>query len=74
MAPGTEDPPTLSASSLLSSDISSSWVKPRMEFSGVRSSWLVLDRNEFFALVALVAPSMAFVSSAARVVSNFSAG
>ena len=48
-------------------------MKPRMEFSGVRSSWLVLDRNEFFAWVALVAMCMAVVSSAFRLASSPSA-
>ena len=48
-------------------------MNPRMEFSGVRSSWLVLDRNEFFARVALIASSLAVVSSTARLASSASA-
>ena len=37
-----------------------------MELSGVRSSWLVLDRKRFFARVAASASSLAAVSSASR--------
>ena len=46
---------TASRSSWLRSDSSSSWAKPRTAFSGVRSSWLVLDRNAFLARVAVSA-------------------
>ncbi len=70
-APSIRSTPSLSSS--LRSDICRSWVKPRMEFSGVRSSWLVLDRNEFFAWVAFIAASLAVVSSAARLASSSSA-
>ncbi len=53
-------------SSWPSSDICSSWVNPSTAFSGVRSSWLVLDRNAFFAWVAFSATSLAAVSSVVR--------
>jgi hypothetical protein len=47
-------------------------VNPRMEFSGVRSSCLVLDRNGFFARVARIAASLAAVGSVARLASSAS--
>ena len=70
-APSIRSTPSLSSS--LSSDSWRSCAKPRMEFSGVRSSWLVLDKNEFFAWVALMAVSLAAVSSAVRLASSASA-
>ncbi len=48
-------------------------MKPRIEFSGVRSSWLVLDRKAFLAWFALSASSLAATSCALRLASSFSA-
>ena len=62
--PATRMRSTLSRSSSPRSDSCSSWVKPSTAFSGVRSSWLVLDRNAFLAWVALSASSRAVISSA----------
>ncbi len=39
------------------------WAKPRMAFSGVRSSWLIDDRNADFAWLAFLASSIASPSS-----------
>src|SRR5665811_1331036 len=56
---------TASASSWsMAEEISRSWPNPRMAFSGVRSSWLMRDRNSLFAMLARVASSLA--SSASR--------
>ncbi len=38
-------------------------VIPTIAFMGVRISWLMLERNSLFALVALTASSLAFSSS-----------
>jgi hypothetical protein len=44
-------------------DMPSSWLKPRIAFSGVRSSWLILDRNSVLAALARSARSVAAASS-----------
>ena len=41
-----------------------SWAKPRIALSGVRSSWLMLERKSDFARLAFSAAAFAFVSSA----------
>ena len=38
---------------------SSSWAKPRIAFSGVRSSWLMLEMKSVFARLALSAAAIA---------------
>ena len=43
--------------------VSSSWAKPRIALSGVRSSWLMLERNSDLARLALSAAAMASFSS-----------
>ena len=48
-------------------------MKPRIAFSGVRISWLVLLRNAFLDWVALSAASRAATSSAARLARSSSA-
>ena len=40
-----------------------SWPKPRIAFSGVRSSWLMLDRKSDLARLAFSAAAMALSSS-----------
>ena len=47
-----------------SSARASSWAKPRMVFSGVRSSWLMRDRNSLLARLARSASSLARASAA----------
>ena len=42
---------------------SRSWAKPRIALSGVRNSWLMLERNSDFALLASSAAAMAAFSS-----------
>ncbi len=39
------------------------WAKPRMAFSGLRSSWLMLDRKSDFARLAFSAACLALSSS-----------
>ena len=43
--------------------VSISWAKPRMAFSGERSSWLMLERKSDFARFASSAATLAFCSS-----------
>mmetsp|Transcript_3280 Transcript_3280/g.11534 ORF Transcript_3280/g.11534 Transcript_3280/m.11534 type:complete len:246 (-) Transcript_3280:425-1162(-) len=43
-----------------------SWVKPRMAFSGVRNSWLIVARKRPLAWLAASARSLASLSSAVR--------
>ena len=43
---------------------SMSWAKPRIALSGVRSSWLMLERKSDFARLAFSATSLALSSSA----------
>ncbi len=57
---------TLDACSAGSSSISSSWAKPRMALSGVRSSWLIRDRNSLLAWLARSAPNEAWRSDCSR--------
>jgi len=56
--------PTLSPCSGLRESISSTWAKPRMAFSGVRSSWLIRERNSLFARLAVSALNSAALRSA----------
>ena len=42
---------------------SMSWAKPRIALSGVRSSWLMLERKSDFARLAFSATAMASCSS-----------
>ena len=56
----------LSALSGVSSSSCNSWPKPRMAVSGVRSSWLMRERNSSLAWVAARASSRAPSSSALR--------
>ena len=49
-----------------------SCAKPRMAFSGVRSSWLMLDRNSVFARLACCAVSRAATSSRVRALTSSS--
>ena len=42
---------------------SMSWAKPRIALSGVRSSWLMLERKSDFARLAFSATAIALCSS-----------
>ncbi len=40
-----------------------SWAKPRIALSGVRNSWLMLERKSVFAWLAFSAAAIAWFSS-----------
>jgi hypothetical protein len=50
----------------------SSCANPRIALSGVRSSWLIDDRNSLFAALAVSAASRAVPSSSVRCMSSVS--
>ena len=54
---------TFSRWSAFSSSIASSWPKPRMALSGVRSSWLMRERKSLLARLAASAACLAWSSS-----------
>ena len=58
--------PTVSDWPVGSVAMPSSWLKPRIAFSGVRSSWLIRDRNSVLAALACSARAVAAASSAVR--------
>ena len=60
MAPGLENvPDAFLLPAWPGRVISSNWPKPRMALSGVRSSWLMRERNSLLARLAFSASSFA---------------
>ena len=58
---------TLSVAPAGSGSSCSSWPKPRIELSGVRSSWLMRERKSLLARLARSASSLAWRTAASAV-------